>query len=163
MFLFFLNQDWNCWVLWEFYLEQFEELSTCSPAWLQHFPCPLVMSEGCLFPPTFRKHLLVVLSIFLFQPSFWVGNGISYSGCNLYFPKDMIWAFFHSVRFSHTQSCLTLCDPWTVACPVYLSITISWSLPKLVHQVVDAIQPILQHSAFLWSNSHIHTWLLEKS
>ena len=98
MFLFFLNQDWNCWVLWEFYLEQFEELSTCFPAWLQHFPCPLVMSEGCFFFP--HSHTLVGCIVFLFQPSFWVGNGISYSAYNLYFPKDMMLGIF---SFSSVQ------------------------------------------------------------
>ena len=29
------------------------------------------------------------------------------------------------------QSCPTLCDPWTAACQASLSITNSWSLPKL--------------------------------
>ena len=31
--------------------------------------------------------------------------------------------------------------PWTAACEASLSITNSWSLLKLVHQVGDAIQP----------------------
>ena len=48
-----------------------------------------------------------------------------------------------SVQFSSvTQSCLTLCDPWTEACQASLSITNSWSLLKLtVHWVSDAIHP----------------------
>ena len=33
---------------------------------------------------------------------------------------------------SVTQSCLTLCNPWTAACRASLSFTISWSLLKLL-------------------------------
>ena len=34
---------------------------------------------------------------------------------------------------------------------------------KSLLQHHDPKVSVLQHSAFLWSNSHIHTWLLEKS
>ena len=38
-----------------------------------------------------------------------------------------------SVQFSSlTQSCPTLCDPWTAACQASLSITNSWSLSKFM-------------------------------
>ena len=40
-----------------------------------------------------------------------------------------------------TQSCLTLCNPMTAAHQASLSITISWSLRKLMSIVSDAIQP----------------------
>ena len=37
------------------------------------------------------------------------------------------------IQFSSVaQSCLTLCIPWTAACQASLSITNSWSLPKLI-------------------------------
>ena len=40
---------------------------------------------------------------------------------------------FASLQFSSVaQSCPTLCDPMTIACQASLSITNSWSLPKLV-------------------------------
>ena len=40
--------------------------------------------------------------------------------------------FNHCCCQTVTQSCLTLCDPWTVACQASLSFTISWSLLKLM-------------------------------
>ena len=73
---------------------------------------------------------------------------------------------------SVTQSCPTLCNPWTAACQASLSFTISWSLLKLMfHWVSDAIQPshsllatspptfnLSQHqSLFKWVSS-LHRW-----
>ena len=40
---------------------------------------------------------------------------------------------------SITESCLTLCDPWTTACQDTLSSTISWSLLKL--KSVELVMP----------------------
>ena len=40
---------------------------------------------------------------------------------------------------SVTQSCLTLCDPWTVAPQTSLSLTISWSLLKLM--AIESVMP----------------------
>ena len=43
--------------------------------------------------------------------------------------------YFHLfvIQFSSvTQSCLTVCNPWTEACQTSLSTTNSWSLPKLI-------------------------------
>ena len=46
--------------------------------------------------------------------------------------------FRNTLIFNHcccqtvTRSCLSLCDPWTVACQASLSFTISWSLLKLM-------------------------------
>ena len=37
------------------------------------------------------------------------------------------------------QSCLTVCDPWTAACQASLSITNSWSLPKLIS--IELVMP----------------------
>ena len=45
---------------------------------------------------------------------------------------------FSSVQFS-AQSCLTLCDLWTAACQASLSITNSWSLPKLM--AIELVMP----------------------
>ena len=45
-----------------------------------------------------------------------------------------------SVQFSSVaQSCLTLYDPWTVACQTSLSITNSWSLLKLMS--IELVMP----------------------
>ena len=44
------------------------------------------------------------------------------------------------VQFSLVvQSCLTLCTPWTAACQASLSITNSWSLPKLMS--IESVMP----------------------
>ena len=52
-------------------------------------------------------------------------------------------AKYSSPNFSSvTQSCPTLCDPWTAARQASLFITNSWSLLQThVHRVSDDIQP----------------------
>ena len=57
-----------------------------------------------------------------------------------------------SVPFSSvTQSCPTLCDPWTAACQAPLSITNSWSLFKLmsIESVMPSNHLILCHPLLL--------------
>ena len=58
------------------------------------------------------------------------------------------------IQFSSvTQPCPTLCDPWTAACQVSLSITNSQSLPKLmsIDSVIPSIHLILCHLLLLLS------------
>ena len=52
---------------------------------------------------------------------------------------------------SVTQSCLTLCDPWTAAHQISLSLTISWSLPKFtfISLVMPSSHLILCRPLFL--------------
>ena len=52
---------------------------------------------------------------------------------------------------SFTQSCPTLCDPWTAACQASLSITYSWSLLKLmsIKSVMPSNHLILCHPLLL--------------
>ena len=40
---------------------------------------------------------------------------------------------------SVTQSCTTLCDPWTATCQTSLSFTISWSLLKVMS--IESVMP----------------------
>ena len=57
-----------------------------------------------------------------------------------------------SVQFSSvTQSCPTLCNPWTTAHQASLSITNSWSLPKLmsIESVMPSNHLILCHPLLL--------------
>ena len=50
------------------------------------------------------------------------------------------WSYKESVQFSSVaQSCPTLYDPQTTACQASLSITISWSLPKLMS--IESVMP----------------------
>ena len=47
---------------------------------------------------------------------------------------------FHFLQFSSvTQLCLTLCDPWTIACQASLFFTISWGLLKLMS--IESVMP----------------------
>ena len=46
--------------------------------------------------------------------------------------KETLDLFCLELLLFFTQSCLTLCDPWTAACQVSPSFTISWSLLKLM-------------------------------
>ena len=52
---------------------------------------------------------------------------------------------------SFTQSCPTLCDPWTAACQASLSITYSWSLLKLmsIKSVMPSNHLLLCHPLLL--------------
>ena len=52
---------------------------------------------------------------------------------------------------SVTQSCLTLCDPWTAACQVSLSITNSQSLLKL-KSIELVMHPTISSSVILFSS-----------
>ena len=52
----------------------------------------------------------------------------------------VFFSFSCNNQFSSvTQLCLTLCDPWTAACQASLSITSSWSLPKLMY--IESVMP----------------------
>ena len=44
-----------------------------------------------------------------------------------------------SVQFSHSVMCQLCATPWTVACQASLSITNSWSLPKLMF--IESVMP----------------------
>ena len=44
-FLWMYTQEWNCWVMWQFYSYFFEQLPLCFPQWLYKF----------IFPPTGHK------------------------------------------------------------------------------------------------------------
>ena len=54
--------------------------------------------------------------------------------CNCLQASSPLFASFFSIyQFSSvTQSCLTLCDPWTAACQASLSFINSWRLLKLM-------------------------------
>ena len=57
----------------------------------------------------------------------------------------------HSCCCSVSQSCPTLCDPWTAACQASQSFTISWSLLKLMSivSVMPSNHLILCHPLLL--------------
>ena len=58
------------------------------------------------------------------------------------------FTYIVSVQFSSvTQSCPTLCDPWTVACQASLSITNSWSLLNLM-----SIEVVMQSNNLILCN-----------
>ena len=66
--------------------------------------------------------------------------------------QHVIFTSFSSVQFSLvTQSCPTLCDPWTCARQASLSITNSQSLPKLmsIESVMPSNHLILCHPLLL--------------
>ena len=50
------SQDWNCWVIRQFYFQFFEKRLHCFPQWLHQFTFPPTVFEGSLFStssPTF--------------------------------------------------------------------------------------------------------------
>ena len=55
-------------------------------------------------------------------------------------PSGAYCKYCYYEQFSSVvQSCLTLCNPWTVACQASLSITNSWSLLKLTS--IESVMP----------------------
>ena len=42
-------QQWDCWVVWQFYSQFFKESPLCSPQWLYQFAFPPTVEEGSLF------------------------------------------------------------------------------------------------------------------
>ena len=82
----------------------------------------------------------------------WINRKYTYISCLLKLPptshllchhRALGWDQFSSV----SQSCPTLCDIWTAACQVSLSITKSWSLLKLmsIESVMSSNYLILSH------------------
>ena len=62
---------------------------------------------------------------------------------------------------SVTQSCPPLCDPWTAACQASLSITISWTLLKLmsIKSVMPSNHVILCHPLLLLPSISPSIWV----
>ena len=89
-------QEWNCWILWQFFFQFFEDSSYCFP---HHFIFPLVISSGLIFLYP-RQHLLF-FAFFLFGLCFCFYNihvnGVkSHCGLYLHFPNDCwCWVSFH--------------------------------------------------------------------
>ena len=101
-----------------------------------------------------------------------------YSYFMLCCPLILLPSIFPSIRVFSNESVLHIRWPkyWSFSFSIspsneysgFISFIIDWfdlavqgTLKSLLqHQSSKA--SILQHSAFLWSNSHIHTWLLEK-
>ena len=48
-FLWLYIQEWNCWIIWQFYFQFFEEPPYCFPQWLHKFTFPPTVQEGSLF------------------------------------------------------------------------------------------------------------------
>ena len=42
-------QQWDCWVIWQFYFQFFKESPYCSLQWLYQFTFPPTVQEGSLF------------------------------------------------------------------------------------------------------------------
>ena len=45
-FLWIYVQEWDCWVIWQFYFQFFKETPYCSPQWLHQFTFPPMVQEG---------------------------------------------------------------------------------------------------------------------
>ena len=68
--------------------------------------------------------------------------------CKIYL--DLYIILYQLVQFSSvTQSCPTLCNPWTEACQASLSITKSWGLLKVM-----SIESVLDMC--IWSNTVLY-------
>ena len=51
-------QQWDCWVLWQFYFQFFKESPYYSPQWLYQFAFPPAVQEGSLFSAPSSKFIV---------------------------------------------------------------------------------------------------------
>ena len=58
-FLRVYDQEWNCWIIWQFYTQFFKEPLYCSPQQLYQLTFPSTLQEGFLSPHPLQ-HLLFV-------------------------------------------------------------------------------------------------------
>ena len=58
-------QEWNCWILWQFYFQFFEDSSYCFPQQLRHFTPPRTVHKG----PNFSTSLPTGIFFSLFDNS----------------------------------------------------------------------------------------------
>ena len=77
--------------------------------------------------------------------------------------NTVIWECLHQInclynnQFSSvTQSCLTLCDPWTAACQAFLSFMISWTLLKLMYIELMFIESVMLSSHLILCRPLLH-------
>ena len=61
-----IYQEWNCWVIQQFYFQFFQEHLYCSPQQLHQFPFPPTMYEGSLFLTSSATLVICVLFDYTF-------------------------------------------------------------------------------------------------
>ena len=82
---------------------------------------------------------------------------LRFTANSIFSPGNRPMIAFSSV----TQSCPPLCDPWTAACQASLSITISWTLLKLmsIKSVMPSNHVILCHPLLLLPSISPSIWV----
>ena len=124
---------------------------------LQHarLPCPSLSPRVCSNPCPLSRYL-ILCSPLLLLPSIFPSIRVFPSESALHTRWLKYWSSSFSISHSNEYSGL-------------ISFTTDWldllavqGTLKSLLQYHSSKASILQHSAFLWSNSHIHTWLLEK-
>ena len=51
------TQEWNCWVIWQFYFQFFEKLPYCFPQWLDQFTFLPTVYQGLLFSVPMQNNI----------------------------------------------------------------------------------------------------------
>ena len=124
---------------------------------LQHarLPCPSLSPRVCSNPCPLSRYL-ILCSPLLLLPSIFPSIRVFPSESALHTRWLKYWSSSFSISHSNEYSGL-------------ISFTTDWLDLLAVQGTLESLlqhyrskASILQHSAFLWSNSHIHTWLLEK-
>ena len=54
-------QQWDCWVIWQFYFQFFKESAHCSMLWLYKFAFPPTVQEGSLFSTPSLAFIIVCI------------------------------------------------------------------------------------------------------
>ena len=105
-------------------------------------------SQRCMETELLNCAITWVTSLLRYSPSQPPGrHSEAWGGLSIPTPTPV----FHCCC-SATQSCLTVCDPWTAGCQASLSFTISWSLLKLmsIELVMPSNHLILCQPLLVW-------------
>ena len=84
-FLWIYTQQWNCWIIWQFCFQFFEESPYCLPQWLHQFKFQPIMHKGSIVSissPT------LVMSCLFYNGHSDKCEVISHYGFDLHFPDD---------------------------------------------------------------------------
>ena len=136
----------SCPTLWPHGLQHARLLCPSLSLGVYSNSCPLswyaIQPSHPLLPPLFLPSIFPSIRVFSYESALWI-RSLKY------------WSFSFSISPSSEYSGLiSFRIDW------YDLLAVQGTLKSLHQHNLKA--SIFEHSPFLWSNSHIHTWLLEK-
>ena len=122
-------------------IQKYQFFGTLSSLWSSSGA--MLGSQRCMETELLNCAITWVTSLLRYSPSQPPGrHSEAWGGLSIPTPTPV----FHCCC-SATQSCLTVCDPWTAGCQASLSFTIPWSLLKLMS--IESVMPS-NHLILCW-------------